>query len=35
MDTQFRNRLVEVLVDRGLIGLLIVLFGWQVNGSLE
>jgi hypothetical protein len=35
MDKQLRNRLIEILVDRGLIGLLIVLFGWQVNGSLE
>lgn len=35
MDKQLRSRPVEILVDRGLIGLLIVLFGWQVNGSLE
>jgi hypothetical protein len=35
MDKPFRHRLIEILVDRGLIGLLIVLFGWQVNGSLE
>lgn len=35
MDNPFRQRLIEILLDRGLIGLLIVLFGWQVNGSLE
>lgn len=35
MDKPLRHRLIEILLDRGLIGLLIVLFGWQVNGSLE
>jgi hypothetical protein len=35
MDKPFRNRLIEILLDRGLIGVLILLFGWQVNTSLE
>jgi hypothetical protein len=35
MDTSLKNKLVEIVVEKGLIGLLILFAGFQINSSLE
>lgn len=35
MDTSLKNKLIEIIVEKGLIGLLIVLAGFLANSSLE
>lgn len=35
MDTLLKNKLIEIVVEKGLIGLLILLAGFLVNSSLE
>lgn len=35
MDTSLKNKLIEIIVDKGLIGLLILLAGFLINSSLE
>ena len=35
MDTSLKNKLIEIIVEKGLIGLLILLAGFLVNSSLE
>lgn len=35
MNVSLKNKLIEIVVDKGLVGLLILLVGFQINGSLE
>lgn len=35
MDTSLKNKLIEIIVEKGLLGLLILLAGFLANSSLE